>query len=242
MIPYFRKIRKKMADDNRPIKYIRYAIGEIVLVVIGILIALQINTWNQEFQHKKLEKKTLENIKEDLLIQMEIIENQLNFENKTLAHADSSLMIVKSKMDVMSLTRLLDSLSERHTFVSNRVTFDNLGLAGNTTVMSNPDLQNEIVRYYQLLEYTSSVINNNNLYRTNSQFGTYVVNNELGFRIDEDGQADQNYVLSPERRFTLQKQLDGRKYSSKNNIEKSEIQMDKTKILLQLINEELEKK
>jgi len=48
MIPFFRKIRKKMADDNRPIKYTRYAIGEIILVVIGILIALQINTWNQD--------------------------------------------------------------------------------------------------------------------------------------------------------------------------------------------------
>ena len=54
MIPFFRKIRKKMADDNRPLKpawpagrYMRYAIGEIVLVVIGILIALQINTWNE---------------------------------------------------------------------------------------------------------------------------------------------------------------------------------------------------
>jgi len=45
-MPFFRKIRKQMADDNRPIKDMRYAIGEIVLVVIGILIALQINSWN----------------------------------------------------------------------------------------------------------------------------------------------------------------------------------------------------
>ena len=48
MIPFFRKIRKKMADDNRPLKYARYAIGEIVLVVIGILIALQVNNWNEQ--------------------------------------------------------------------------------------------------------------------------------------------------------------------------------------------------
>jgi hypothetical protein len=46
MINFFRKIRKKMADDNRPIKYMRYAVGEIALVVVGILIALQINIWN----------------------------------------------------------------------------------------------------------------------------------------------------------------------------------------------------
>ena len=42
-----------MADDNRPLKYMRYAIGEIVLVVIGILIALQINNWNEERKHKE---------------------------------------------------------------------------------------------------------------------------------------------------------------------------------------------
>ena len=36
-----------MADDNKPMKYLRYAIGEIALVMIGILLALQINTWNK---------------------------------------------------------------------------------------------------------------------------------------------------------------------------------------------------
>lgn len=50
MIPFFRKIRKTLADDNKPIKYFRYAIGEVVLVVIGILIALQINNWNESTQ------------------------------------------------------------------------------------------------------------------------------------------------------------------------------------------------
>ena len=48
MINFFRKIRKKLADDNKPLKYVHYAIGEIVLVVIGISIALQINNWNEE--------------------------------------------------------------------------------------------------------------------------------------------------------------------------------------------------
>lgn len=38
MIPFFRKIRKKMADDNKPLKYVRYAIGEVILLVIGIKI------------------------------------------------------------------------------------------------------------------------------------------------------------------------------------------------------------
>ena len=62
MIPFFRKIRKKMADDNRPLKYARYAIGEIVLVVIGILIALQINNWNQE----RIQASELEDLKKSI--------------------------------------------------------------------------------------------------------------------------------------------------------------------------------
>jgi hypothetical protein len=62
MIPFFRKIRKKMADDNRPLKYMRYAIGEIVLVVIGILIALQINNWNSERKERTKEQYYLKSI------------------------------------------------------------------------------------------------------------------------------------------------------------------------------------
>ena len=81
MINFFRKIRNlpagkagKMADDSRPLKpalpagrYMRYAIGEIVLVVIGILIALQINNWNEERKRKALETVLLDQVKRELL-------------------------------------------------------------------------------------------------------------------------------------------------------------------------------
>ena len=55
-----------MADDNRPLKYARYAIGEILLVVIGILIALQINTWNEERKARKNACFYLFDLKESL--------------------------------------------------------------------------------------------------------------------------------------------------------------------------------
>ena len=47
MIKFFRKIRQQLLSQNKLSKYLFYAIGEILLVVIGILIALQINNWNQ---------------------------------------------------------------------------------------------------------------------------------------------------------------------------------------------------
>ncbi len=60
MLPFFRKIRWRLAQDNQFWKYSRYAIGEIVLVVIGILIALQINNWNEE---KKKHENFLNNLR-----------------------------------------------------------------------------------------------------------------------------------------------------------------------------------
>ena len=50
MIKFFRKIRQNLLMENKTGKYFKYAIGEIVLVVIGILIALQINNWNEKHQ------------------------------------------------------------------------------------------------------------------------------------------------------------------------------------------------
>lgn len=67
MIPLYRKIRKKMADDNKPMKYMRYALGEIALVVIGILIALQINNWNENRKANLQEAKILKQLKSDLI-------------------------------------------------------------------------------------------------------------------------------------------------------------------------------
>lgn len=66
MFRFFSKIRYKLASENKLGKYLRYAIGEILLVVIGILIALQVNNWNEERKQHAAFKNTLEALKEDL--------------------------------------------------------------------------------------------------------------------------------------------------------------------------------
>ena len=68
MIGFFRKIRKKLADDNKPLKYLRYAFGEILLVVIGILIALQINNWNELRKTHIQDIEFLNNLKVELSV------------------------------------------------------------------------------------------------------------------------------------------------------------------------------
>lgn len=65
MIKFFRKIRQKLLTENKFTKYLLYAIGEILLVVIGILIALRINSWNTNNENIALEKVYLERLKED---------------------------------------------------------------------------------------------------------------------------------------------------------------------------------
>lgn len=66
MLKLFRKIRQKLLSENKFNKYLLYAIGEIILVVIGILIALNINNWNDEKKERNLEVKILKEIHSNL--------------------------------------------------------------------------------------------------------------------------------------------------------------------------------
>ena len=73
MIKFFRKIRQNLIMENKTSKpalpagrYFKYAIGEIILVVLGILIALQINNWQQHKKDKALEQRYLKNLVEEL--------------------------------------------------------------------------------------------------------------------------------------------------------------------------------
>jgi hypothetical protein len=66
MIKLFKRIRQNLISKGNTGKYLTYAFGEIILVVIGILIALQINTWNEARKNKALEKSMLENLVQNL--------------------------------------------------------------------------------------------------------------------------------------------------------------------------------
>lgn len=67
MIKFFRKIRQKTLTENKFSKYLLYAIGEIILVVIGILIALQINTWNEQRKDKVKEQEILKRLRKEFM-------------------------------------------------------------------------------------------------------------------------------------------------------------------------------
>ena len=110
MIPFFRKIRKKMADDNRPVQYARYAIGEIALLVIGILIALQINTWNEERKEERLAQTYLENLKLDLKSDIDALELALTDLNLYEKKGYYSLNVLEGKIEEIDTIEFLKSL------------------------------------------------------------------------------------------------------------------------------------
>ncbi len=73
MLKFFRTIRKKLIEQNKVRNYFFYAIGEILLVVIGILIALQVNNWNEERKAKLQNHRFLASLSEELSNNIEIL-------------------------------------------------------------------------------------------------------------------------------------------------------------------------
>ena len=66
MLKFFRKIRKKLIDEGNLKRYLIYAVGEVLLVMIGILLALQVNNWNEQKKELKKESKLLSQLVLDL--------------------------------------------------------------------------------------------------------------------------------------------------------------------------------
>jgi len=181
MIPFFRKIRKKMADDNRPLKYMRYAIGEIVLVVIGILIALQINNWNEERKLKHREVKLLMQMKSNLV-------DNLEQEYPIYVH---TMSIKASKKVLFSLEKCLiatDSLDYFFGWVPtytlhmpNTTAYDNLKTIG-FDIISNDSLRE---RYQTLHSFNYKLMNftqNENSVKRADKFTDYYMEHFKDFQ------------------------------------------------------------
>jgi hypothetical protein len=85
MIKFFRKIRQKLLSENKLSKYLIYAIGKIILVVIGILIALQINNWNEEHKINNIRTQKLSQIESDLRADVISLEEGILIKEKEIA-------------------------------------------------------------------------------------------------------------------------------------------------------------
>ena len=93
MIKFFRKIRYNLMETGKTSKYFKYAIGEIILVVIGILIALQVNNWNEERKKKNEVDQILLDIEQDLISNYKTANFALDFYRKQ----DSLVRLIAAK-------------------------------------------------------------------------------------------------------------------------------------------------
>ena len=160
MIPFFRKIRKKMADDNRPLKYLSYAIGEIILVVIGILIALSINNWNEVQKNKAIEQQLLTSLLLELETNLDILAKTIETNTQIIA---GSLNIGKFTGPTLPLLsekelsqNMVGAFKHESRYVPNQGTYNEINNSGKLSLISDPSLRKAISELQSQLKRVES--------------------------------------------------------------------------------------
>jgi len=238
MINFFRKIRQQLANENKFQRYFRYALGEVLLVVIGILIALSINNWNDNRIERIKEQEMLLTLKNNLLLNVDILNQDIKQLKYRYNSCDTILEVIKYKRP------MFDSL--RYYFHEARMlSLEKLSFSGFESLKSfgfdlieNGNLRNEIIT---LFESTYSRVTENLAgadINTNPQIQSYymthfelfdanVIPNNYNLLIED--QVFKNYIL-------MKKSLHFWGISLK------EPSITETERIIALINEELTKK
>jgi hypothetical protein len=166
MIKFFRKIRQKTLTENKFGKYLTYAIGEIILVVIGILIALSINNWNEnkksENQLNNIYNEVETNLKSDLsnidyvIKQYEQLELRLE---KMIKEEYSSIPL--DSINANNYSDFIPSQRDINNFISFEIQDKGIGLIktyNDFNTSGNKDLTNEIIQFYKIAEPLNMVL------------------------------------------------------------------------------------
>ena len=109
MIKFFRNIRKSLLSEGKTSKYFKYAVGEIILVVIGILIALQINTWNNNRINEKRANTFIQNLKIQTKNNIKKVNNNIQLFNSRY-QASMGLISIIGNDTIPNIDSKIDSL------------------------------------------------------------------------------------------------------------------------------------
>ncbi len=141
-----------MAEDNMPAKYTRYAIGEVILVVLGILIALQINNWSEQAKERAREVHYLENIKSDLYLNIAEIDRYIATRTKAIESANIILEHFEGKplTDLPAFSEHTINIYTWRKFFQNNNTFQELVNSGNLALISNDSIKTTLLNMEQL--------------------------------------------------------------------------------------------
>ena len=185
MITFFRKIRYNLMNHNSPAgrsgktrrpasppgragRYFKYAIGEIILVVIGILIALQINNWNQSRLERIEEKRILETLKEDYHNAIDEFKG-LNAIRRDIIESSREIIGIDVGIVDAYPTTYLDSLFSKTisapTYNNEAGSLNVLLTSGKINLISNPVLKNKLVAWSgDVADMVEDEITNQQLY------------------------------------------------------------------------------
>ena len=145
MIKFFREIRRRLLSENKFSKYLIYAVGEIVLVVIGILIALSINNWNENEKLRSTEQQYLLALKEEFSFNMGELKRIMDQNKWNLENAIEILDITGFEnpeiTDEQFGTLLTRSLSRETRFDPNQGVLDEIINSGKLGIFSNKELK-----------------------------------------------------------------------------------------------------
>jgi hypothetical protein len=162
MIKFFRHIRQRMITDNKTSKYLLYALGEIILVVIGILIALQINNWNEQRKQNVERQHLISSILEDFEYNREtLLNNRLPTIERALDKMELFFQLMQQDTELMSQGQLLpsaevsvDSLRklaipffQSYSFNANLTSLNEASSSGKLSLLKNKELFKEFTQF-----------------------------------------------------------------------------------------------
>ncbi|PNQ73628.1 hypothetical protein C1T31_04625 [Hanstruepera neustonica] len=156
MIKFFRKIRQNLLSENKTGKYFKYALGEIILVVIGILIALQINNWNQNRITQNNQEKYLLLLKNETLNNLNELKSAQNTIQSITNGQQKLIRLIDSNLDTISENYFSKVMFEAFGSVP-RFDFENsvlseLKISGEIKNIKNDSIRRKIVALEPLVK------------------------------------------------------------------------------------------
>ncbi|WP_445386461.1 DUF6090 family protein [Robiginitalea sp. IMCC44478] len=156
MIRFFRHLRQRLLTQNKFSKYLLYAVGEILLVVIGILIALQVNNWNEERVSEKQMTSFLKSLENDLKTDTTKFGHAIRDYENIIAIKENIKRSDLENIPMDSLRLLIHITSTKHTPV--QTTFNKITNSGITQITKNDSLSENIYDYYTIeLDYFNTI-------------------------------------------------------------------------------------
>ena len=164
MIKLFRKIRYDLMEKNKTGKYLKYAIGEIFLVVIGILIALQLNNWNQNRALKKEELKVMKSLHKEFSQNLVKFDKVYNVHLERKKNIELIMAIKPQELSMDSLWTLIIAVSaNNYTFDPYQGIYNSVINSGKIEIVSNDSLKEKIYRVQDLIsDYKEEEIGSRN--------------------------------------------------------------------------------